>query len=116
MLRAVLFDLDGVLVDSLDSIAGSMNHALVSMGRPAHPHGALRRFVGPPIEGTAAHLLGTSDAASVAAWVDCYRRHYDETCVRDARPAPGLADAIPRLAARLPLGVATAKPEVYAER
>ncbi len=45
-IHAVLFDLDGTLLDSLDDIAEAANAMLVSFGCPPHPIDAYRYFVG----------------------------------------------------------------------
>ena len=37
MVKLVIFDLDGTLLDTLDDIAGSMNETLAHLGFPAHP-------------------------------------------------------------------------------
>ena len=116
MLRAALFDLDGVLIDSVESITSSMRHALVALGHPPKTREELRRYVGPQLEESAAHLLDTRDPETLARWVTAYREHYGVHCVDQTCEADGLSDVIPRLAARLPLAVATNKPEVYAER
>ena len=44
--RAVLFDLDGTLIDTLQDIAASANDVLASHGFAAHPVDAYRNFVG----------------------------------------------------------------------
>jgi phosphoglycolate phosphatase len=44
--RAVLFDLDGTLLDTLADIAESANLVLAEMGLPGHPVTAFRHFVG----------------------------------------------------------------------
>ena len=44
--RAVIFDLDGTLLDSLADIAGALNQALAEAGHPTHPVDAFRQFVG----------------------------------------------------------------------
>jgi len=42
----LIFDLDGTLVDSLDGIAASLNHALHASNLPTHSHDAVRGFIG----------------------------------------------------------------------
>jgi phosphoglycolate phosphatase len=44
--RAVLFDLDGTLLDTLEDIATSMNAALEKSGFPVHPVERYKKFVG----------------------------------------------------------------------
>jgi phosphoglycolate phosphatase len=45
-INAVIFDLDGTLLNSLQDIAESMNKALVESGLPEHPLEAYKDFVG----------------------------------------------------------------------
>jgi phosphoglycolate phosphatase len=116
VLRAALFDLDGVLIDSVESITSSMRHALVALGHPPRTREELKRFVGPQLEESAATLLASEEPEAIARWVKAYRDHYDVHCVAQTCPAAGLGEVVPALAARLPLAVATNKPEVYAER
>jgi len=44
--RALIFDLDGTLVDSLPGIAASLNRVLATHGLPTHPLEAVRTFIG----------------------------------------------------------------------
>ncbi len=44
--RAVCFDLDGTLLDTLDDLADSMNRTLEANNLPTHPVPAYRYFVG----------------------------------------------------------------------
>lgn len=46
MIRAVLFDLDGTLVNSLEDIAFGVNRSLTKFGFPTHPTEDYRYFVG----------------------------------------------------------------------
>jgi phosphoglycolate phosphatase-like HAD superfamily hydrolase len=46
---AVLFDLDGVLVDSRTPFARSVNGALASHGLAARPEHELIQYLGPPL-------------------------------------------------------------------
>ena len=45
-MKAVIFDFDGTLVDSLPGIAGSLNRALASLGFDQHADPDVRRFIG----------------------------------------------------------------------
>jgi phosphoglycolate phosphatase len=48
--RAIIWDLDGTLLDTLDDLADSANRALASMGFPVHPVEDYRYFVGDGID------------------------------------------------------------------
>lgn len=114
MLRGVLFDLDGVLIDSLASIGACFNHALQAVGRPPRPLASLRPLVGPPLEESVAALLQTDDPALLARFIADYRERYAATAVLETRPVDGLREVLTELAAAYPLAVATSKVEVYA--
>ena len=60
MKRAVLFDLDGTLLDTLDDLADSMNAALESMGFPPHPVASYRYFVGDGVDMLVRRVLSPS--------------------------------------------------------
>ena len=46
MLKAVVFDLDGTLLDTIPDIAAALNHSLAANGLPTHPAKAVEGFVG----------------------------------------------------------------------
>jgi len=114
MLRAILFDMDGVLVDSIPSIHASTNYALLALGRAPVEREDFQHLVGPPLEHAGAELLGTEDETLVAEFVGHYREHYAETCAGATLPAAGLLEVLGELALRCPLAVATSKPEAFA--
>ncbi|MDP6702816.1 MAG: HAD hydrolase-like protein, partial [Candidatus Latescibacteria bacterium] len=47
---AIIFDLDGTLLDTLDDLGDSMNAVLGAAGHPTHPIDAYRYFIGDGIE------------------------------------------------------------------
>ncbi len=112
MPTAVVFDLDGTLVDSLRDIARAANAVLGRFGFPPHPEGAYRRFVGDGMEMLVRRIVppgrAEDDVARVlAALRDEYRRRSLET----TRPYPGVPELLDGLAARgVPFAVVTNKP------
>ena len=56
--RAVLFDLDGTLLDPAKGIIGAVQSALQSLRRPAPPAESLRWVIGPPLRELFPRILG----------------------------------------------------------
>ena len=48
--KAVLFDLDGTLLDTIDDLSDSMNNVLVKLGYPTHTIESYKYFVGDGLE------------------------------------------------------------------
>jgi phosphoglycolate phosphatase len=46
MIRAVIFDLDGTLLDTLDDLTAAVNHALQTCGYPQRTRDEVRAFIG----------------------------------------------------------------------
>jgi phosphoglycolate phosphatase len=106
---AVLFDLDGVLIDSRTAIVRCIEHALAVHG--VRPQGDLERFIGPPLIDDFAELAGPERAPACLA---TYRERYARSSLVETVAAPGALDALAAVAARVPAAVATSKPAAYA--
>jgi phosphoglycolate phosphatase len=114
--NAVLFDLDGVLVDSRRAIATSINHALSVHGFRRHPAESLARFIGPPLRSAFAELTGDPvESALVAACINAYRERYKNASLVETTQIDGITDVLSGLAKRFTLAVATSKPAAFAE-
>ena len=84
-LTGVLFDLDGVLVDSRVAIARSINHALAACGLDTWPEEQLHPLIGPPLHDAFSELIGEGDADPVLvdACVGHYRARYRDACIAE---------------------------------
>jgi phosphoglycolate phosphatase len=113
---AVLFDLDGVLVDSRGAITGCINHALAARGLPERPQGDLQRFIGPPLAVAFAELTSEPvESDLVAACVSAYRGRYADVSLRETEVFDGIREVLRQLADDHRLAVATSKPRAMAE-
>ncbi len=108
---ALLFDLDGTLLDTLDDLVDAVNGALLAMGRPQRTRREIRRFLG---NGTARLIelclpQGTRDPVYAACQAEMKRR-YAAGMKRKTRPYPGILPLLDRLkAAGYPLAVISNK-------
>lgn len=116
MAGAVLFDLDGCLVDSTPVITACLDHALVTVaGHAPRDPAALRWAVGPPLIGSVERLLGPdADPAAVAACIDAYRDRYRATAGTLTAVFDGVPTLLDDLAASSTLAVVTSKPQPIA--
>jgi phosphoglycolate phosphatase len=113
---AVIFDLDGTLLDSLDDLADSMNAVLAAMDAPGHPVEDYRFFVGEGIVKLAERVLPPDrrDEAAVRRCVelmsDEYRRRWDQK----TRPYQGVRELLDGLARRrVPMSILSNKPAEF---
>ncbi|WP_114202448.1 HAD family hydrolase [Janibacter anophelis] len=95
--RAICFDLDGTLADSLPDIIGSFAASLVEHGLP-HPGDApIRALVGLPLVDMFTALAPTADIAALSA---TYRRIYPTRFTQSSRPFDESAEVLEQLRAR----------------
>ncbi len=114
--RAVLFDLDGTLLDTLEDLADSANAVLRAEGLPVHPLEAYRYFVGDGVTSMMRRALGdkAEDTDLLARSVAAMRRTYADNWNRKTRPYPGVAQLLTALAdRRMPMTVLSNKPDEF---
>jgi phosphoglycolate phosphatase len=108
----VLFDLDGVLLDSRTAIVRCIQHGLRENGAAVPPAAELERWIGPPLIAAFAELAGPERADACLA---SYRGRYVHSSLVETTVVPGALDALAAVAAHVPVAVATSKPRAFAE-
>ena len=98
-IRAVLFDLDGTLVDSLADIGGSMNQVLSELGLPTHPLERYREFVGQGVGRLVERAVPAARAELRAQAEAAFRQLYERQLTDQSAPYPGVPELLARLSA-----------------
>jgi phosphoglycolate phosphatase len=106
--RAVVFDLDGTLVDSALDIAAATNHALARAGLPALSVERIKSFVGDGSRALVVRASGFDEHdARVAPLLADFLEYYTAHAATFSRPLPGAIAALDELGRMLPLALAT---------
>jgi phosphoglycolate phosphatase len=113
---ALIFDLDGTLVDTAPDLLGALNAILLREGRRAVDHADLRHLVGYGARRMLAEAFtmtgGPVDEARLPGLIDDYIAHYRKHVAVASRPFPGVEETLAALRARgVKLGVLTNKPQ-----
>jgi phosphoglycolate phosphatase len=113
IIHAVIFDLDGTLLDTIDDLADAMNAVLGRRGFPTHGVEAYRTFVGDGIELLVDRALPGErrDAGTLRDCVEDFGREYAGRWDLKTRPYDGVMEMLRVLASRgLKLAVLSNKP------
>lgn len=88
---AVVFDLDGTLLDTLDDLTASANAAAAFCGVPAHTRDEIRSYVGNGIRKLIERMLPEErrDELFDMAYTR-FREHYADHCMDATEPYPGI--------------------------
>lgn len=115
-MRAVLFDLDGTLIDSSEGIAKSAQYALQHYGIEEKDLSRFRKFIGPPLVKSFQKYYGFSESQSVEA-VSIYRERYNKIGLYECSLYPGVRQCIEELKDMgYLIGMASSKPEESCRR
>lgn len=94
--EAILFDLDGTLVDSLPGIEASLQWA-VAQCLPGRTLGQIRDFIGPPLPVMLGRFWPDLAAEELAHVVETFRAFYDAEGCRKSLLFEGVADTLSKL-------------------
>lgn len=105
----ILWDLDGTLLDTLEDIAGAVNHAMDVFGYPQRTMEEMRTFVG---NGARRLItLAAPENGDVDAALAEFHRYYDAHCQIKTKPYDGILDALAELGREFPMAVVSNKPD-----
>ena len=99
---ALVFDLDGTLVDSLPDLAASMNATLVDLGHHPHSPRFYLPLIGRGVEKMVVGALPTTctNSSYIANACNLMRGHYRRMALRTTQPYPEVPTLLAEIARR----------------
>lgn len=98
--KAVIFDMDGTLLDTLEDITDSVNYALGKLGLPLRDISQIRRYVGNGVLRMLELSLPEGKRnPRIDDAVGLFRQHYDKNCRNKTRPYIGILELLENLSA-----------------
>ena len=116
--KAVVFDLDGTLLDTLNDLGDSMNSVLERHGLPAHDLELYKYMIGDGVELLVRRALPESmdNPETVSKFVHEYRAEYEKNWKNKTMPYAGINELIESLySLKLRLAVLSNKPHDFTE-
>jgi phosphoglycolate phosphatase len=115
---AVLFDLDGTLLDTLEDIADAANAVLTSQGLPTHSLTAYKLFVGEGVRRLFEKALPENcrGAETIARCAARFNDEYGRRWNTKTHPYDGILPLLASLRERMPLAVLSNKPQAFTEQ
>ena len=95
--RAVLFDLDGTLLDTIADLADASNRMLEELGRPRRTLEQIHSFVGKGLPNLVRRCMtegAQANEGEIEAAIACFRRHYAEVNGVSTRIYPGVIETL----------------------
>jgi phosphoglycolate phosphatase len=112
-LRAVIFDLDGTLIDSYEAIAESLNAARSAFNLPPLVTDTVRAAVGHGLENLIEHWVGPD---RIQQGVRLFRERYARICRQKTELLPGVTEGLQRLdMAGISSSIASNKPARFSK-
>lgn len=110
VVRALIFDLDGTLIDSKQDLIRSVNAMLEEMGREKLHEDTISGYIGHGAPKLVARALGNGAAEKEREQaLRFFLAHYEAHKLDSTRPYPGVAEALEELR-EFPMAVLTNKP------
>jgi phosphoglycolate phosphatase len=108
-IKAIIFDLDGTLIDSVADLANSVNHTLAKIGLPVHTTEEIRSYVGDGVQKLIKRSLGQTHLDKFDDAFAIFMEHYGSHCTDNTFLYQGVDETLPELAQNYLLAVLTNK-------
>jgi phosphoglycolate phosphatase len=112
-IKAIVFDLDGTLIDSVADLANSVNYTLAEIGLPSHTSEEIKSYVGDGVQKLIKRSLGQPHLDKFDEAFGFFMDHYDQHCTDNTVLYPGVAEILPKLAKKFTLAVLTNKSRAF---
>ena len=111
MKTAILFDLDGTLLDTLGDLHAATNAVLRQFGYPERTMEEVRQFVGNGARRLIEQAVPAGEEARVDEVLSAFQTYYAAHCDILTRPYPGIPELLACLDGKYPLAVVSNKPD-----
>ena len=93
MVKHIIFDLDGTLIDSAPSILKCLETVLLNKNiKPISP--LTYKIIGPPLDITLRKITGIDDVAFINSLIDSFKEIYDLDGYKESIPYDGIEQAL----------------------
>lgn len=117
--KAILFDLDGTLLNTLEDLGTAANHALEKNGFPTHTINDYRFFVGDGIATLMKRALPEDKRSEdvIRLCIQAYREEYSRNWKVKTKPYDGITEMLDALTSRrLKMAVLSNKPDEFTKQ
>ncbi len=115
-IKAIIFDLDGTLIDSVTDLANSVNFTLAEIGLPGHTTEEIRNYVGDGVQKLIKRSLGQTHLNKFDDAFAIFMAHYGKHCMDNTFLYPKVAETISYLAEKYSLGILTNKSVTFSHK
>ena len=111
-MTAIMFDLDGTLLNTLDDLADAVNHTLAHFGCPQRTKEEVRRFVGNgALRLIRLALPGNPDDPDEETVLEYFRTYYAAHSQVKTCPYTGISEALAEIMREFPVAIVSNKPD-----
>ena len=100
MIKAAIFDLDGTIGDTVESIAYSANRALRDIGYQAFPVENYKYYAGDGVDELVRRTLrdsGDTNCSQFERMKSIYKAYFAKDCMYHVKPFPGICEMLSEL-------------------